>query len=54
MAFSKYERAAISETICPEMLIVGKYASWTLIFQNILTNPMISEISFLLRHTLVL
>ena len=47
MAFSKYERAAISETICPEMLIVGKYASWTLIFQNILTNPMISEISFL-------
>ena len=28
------------------MLIFGKYASWTLIFQNTLTNPIISEISF--------
>ena len=33
------------------MLIFGKKASWTLFFQNILTNPMISEISFLWRHT---
>ena len=44
----------ISETICPEILIFGKYASWTLFFQNILTNPIISEILFLWRHTLVL
>ena len=36
------------------MLIFGKYASWTLFFQNILTNPIISEILFLWRHTLVL
>ena len=54
MEFSKYNWATISETICPEMLIFGKYASWTLFFQNILTNPIISEISFLWRHTLVL
>ena len=54
MEFSKYNWATISETICPEMLIFGKYASWTLSFQNILTNPIISEISFLWRHTLVL
>ena len=32
------------------MLIFGKYASWMLFFQKILTNPTISEISFLLRH----
>ena len=54
MEFSKHNWATISETICPEMLIFGKQASWTLFFQNILTNPMISEISFLWRHTLVL
>ena len=40
----------ISETICPEILIFGKYASWTLFFQNILTNPITSEILFLWRQ----
>ena len=54
MEFSKHNWATISETIGPEMLIVGKSASWTLFFQNIRTNPTISEISFLWRHTLVL
>ena len=54
MEFSKQNWATISETICPEMLIFGKYASWTLFFQNIVTNPIISEISFLWRYTLVL
>ena len=54
MEFSKDNLVTISETICPEMLIFGKYASWTLSFQNILTNPIISEISFLRCHTLVL
>ena len=54
MEFSKHNWATISETMCPEMLIFGKWASWTLFFQNILTNPIISEISFLWRHTLVL
>ena len=54
MEFSKHNWATISETICPEMLIFGKEASWTFFFQNILTNPIISEISFLWRHTLVL
>ena len=42
MEFSEYNR--------PEMLIFGKYASWTLFFQSILTNPIISEISLLWRH----
>ena len=50
MEFSKHNWAT---TICPEMLIFGKWASWTLFFQNILTNPIISEMSFLWRHTLV-
>ena len=54
MKFSKHNWAMISETICSEMLIFGKYASWTLFFQIILTNPIISEISFLSRHTFVL
>ena len=54
MEFSKHNWATISETICPEMLIFSKQAPWTLFFQNILTNPIISEISFLWRHTLVL
>ena len=31
--------ANISETICPEMLFIGKQASWMLFFQNVLTNP---------------
>ena len=36
------------------MLILGKQASSTLFFQNILANPIISEISFSWCHTLVL
>ena len=36
------------------MLIFGKYASWTSFFQNIQTNPIISEISFYDVITLVL
>ena len=47
MEFSKHNWAAISQTICPELLIFGKEASWRLLFQNILTNPIISEILFL-------
>ena len=54
MVFSKHNWAMISKTICPEMLIFGNQTSWTLFFQNILTNPIISEISFLWRHILVL
>ena len=54
MEFCKHNWATISETICPQMLIFGKKASWTLFFQNILINPIISENSFLWRHTLVL
>ena len=50
MEFSDYNWATISETICCEMLIFGKKAFWTLLYQNILTNPIISEISFLWRH----
>ena len=38
----------ISETIYPEMLIFGTRASWTLFFQNILTNPIISKIQNLI------
>ena len=52
MKFSKHNWATISEKICPKCSFLGgKKASWTLFFQNILTNPMISEISFLGRHT---
>ena len=47
MEFSRQNWATISETICPEMPIFGEKASWTFFFQNILTNPIISEISFL-------
>ena len=47
MEFSKHNWATIAGKICPEMLIFGKKASWTFFFQNILTNPIISEISFL-------
>ena len=47
MEFFEYNWATISEKICPEMLIFGKQAFWTLFFQNILTKPIISEISFL-------
>ena len=52
MEFSEYNWAMISETICPQMLIFGKQASWTLFFQNILTNPIISEISFFMTSSL--
>ena len=54
MEFSKHNWATISETICPEMLIFGKWASSTLFFQNILKNPIISEILFYDVITLVL
>ena len=46
--------ANISEKICLEVLVIGKKASWMLFFQNILTNPIISQIYFLCRHTLEL
>ena len=32
MELSEYNWANISETICPEMLIFGKQASWTLFY----------------------
>ena len=60
MEFSKHNWATISETICPEKLIFGKQASWTLFFQiiiqifHILSNPIISEIPFNDVITLVL
>ena len=50
MEFCKHNWATISETICPEMLIFGKQASWTLFFQNIRTNTIISEISEMTSH----
>ena len=46
MESSEHNWANISETICPKVLIFGEQASWTLFFQNILTNPIISQISF--------
>ena len=36
------------ETICPTRLVFGKKASWVFFFQNILTNPIISQILFLM------
>ena len=39
MEFSQHNWDNISETICSQMLIFGKQASWTLFFQNTLTNP---------------
>ena len=53
MESSQHNWANISETICPELLIFGEKASWTLFFQNILTNPIISQISFWWRHHFV-
>ena len=47
MELSEHNWANISETIYPEMLIFGNKASWTLFFQNILANPIVSEIQFL-------
>ena len=46
MESSKQNRTSISETICPTMLVFGKYAFQTLFFQNIPTNPMISKFNF--------
>ena len=34
MESSQDNGANILETICPEMLICGKYASWTLVFDK--------------------
>ena len=45
MESSEHHWANISETICPEMLVFGKQASQMLFFQNILTNPIISQTS---------
>ena len=46
MESPEHNWANISETICPKLLIFGEQAPWTLFFQNILTNPIISQISF--------
>ena len=46
MESSEHNWANISETICPTMLVFGKKASWMFFFQNILTNPIISQIQF--------
>ena len=46
MESSEHNWANISKTICPTMLVFGKKASWMLFFQNILTNPIISQIQF--------
>ena len=51
MEFSEYNWATISETICREMLIFGKQASWTLFFKNILTNPIIYDVITLVLYT---
>ena len=48
MESSEHNWANISETICPEMLVFGKQASWMLLFQNILANAIISQINTLL------
>ena len=34
MESSEHTWANISETICPEMLVFGKYASWMLLFSE--------------------
>ena len=46
LELSEHNWAKISEKICYKMLIFGKWASWTLFFQKILTNAIISEIWF--------
>ena len=46
MESSEHNWANISETIYPTMLVFGKKASWMCFFQNILTNPIISQIQF--------
>ena len=47
MEFSKRNWVYDLRENLPEMLIFGKWASWALFFQNIPTNPVISEISCL-------
>ena len=44
MESSEHNWANISEAICSQKLLFGKQASQTLFFQNILTNPIISQI----------
>ena len=41
---SEQNRASISETICLEILVFGKQTIQMLFYQNILTNPLTSEI----------
>ena len=43
MESSEYNWANISETIGPEMLVSGKEVSWMLLFLNVSTNPIISQ-----------
>ena len=45
MESSEHNWANTSETICPEMLVFGKQAFGCFSFQNILTNPIISQIN---------
>ena len=52
MESSEHNWANISETICPTMLVFGKKASRMFFFQNILTNPIISQIQFFYDVTL--
>ena len=48
MESSEHNWASISETICPEMLVFGSRSLGCCFFQNILTNPIISQINALL------
>ena len=43
MESSKHNWANMSETICPEMLVFGSRPLGRCSFQNILTNPIISQ-----------
>ena len=44
MESSEQNRTSICKTICPTMLVFGKYTFQMLFFQNIPTNPIISNI----------
>ena len=44
MESSEQNRTSICKTICPKMLVFGKYTFQMLFFQNIPTNPIISNI----------
>ena len=50
MESSRRGWAGVSETIWPELLTFGEWASWTLFFRSILADPVVSQISFLWRH----